>query len=244
MSVVAIVCARGGSKGIPRKNIRAFAGHPLIAWTIRAALAADGIEHVVLSSDDDDILAVAEAHGALPHRRPDALATDEAATEPVVLDVLQQHPIGQQATTVVLMQATSPLTRPADLDAALHQMEAGHLDSLLSVVENHVFQWSLGQDGTATPLNYDPQHRPRRQDIPIVLLKTALSTSPLVRCGMQRPAASVGERAPTSCSRGRPGKSTPKTTGSALNRSWPSATSPGVIRTRGRPWALVPWLHG
>ena len=166
MSVVAVICARGGSKGIPRKNIRAFAGHPLIAWTIRAALAADGIDHVVLSSDDDDILAVAEAHGALPHRRPDALATDEAATEPVVLDVLRHHPIGQEATTVVLMQATSPLTRPADLDAALHQMEAGHLDSLLSVVENRVFQWSLGQDGTATPLNYDPQHRPRRQDIP------------------------------------------------------------------------------
>ena len=166
MSVVAIICARGGSKGIPRKNIRSFAGHPLIAWTIRAALAADGIDHVVLSSDDEEILAVAEAHGALPHRRPDALATDEAATEPVVVDVLHHHPIGQQASTVVLMQATSPLTRPADLDAALQHMEAGHLDSLLSVVENHVFQWSLGQDGTATPLNYDPQHRPRRQDIP------------------------------------------------------------------------------
>mgnify|MGYP005710429107 FL=1 len=166
MSVVAVICARGGSKGIPRKNIRAFAGHPLIAWTIRAALAANGIDHVVLSSDDDDILAVAEAHGALTHRRPDALATDEAATEPVVLDVLHHHPIGQQATTVVLMQATSPLTRPADLDAALQQMEAAHLDSLLSVVEHHVFQWSLGQNGTATPLNYDPQHRPRRQDIP------------------------------------------------------------------------------
>ena len=60
MSVVAVICARGGSKGIPRKNIRAFAGHPLIAWTIRAALAANGIDHVVLSSDDDDILAVAE----------------------------------------------------------------------------------------------------------------------------------------------------------------------------------------
>ena len=138
-------------QGHPAKEHPRFAGHPLIAWTIRAALAADGIEHVVLSSDDDDILAVAEAHGALPHRRPDALATDEAATEPVVLDVLQQHPIGQQATTVVLMQATSPLTRPADLDAALHQMEAGHLDSLLSVVENHVFQWSL-----------DKTERPRR----------------------------------------------------------------------------------
>ena len=166
MSVVAVICARGGSKGIPRKNIRPFAGHPLIEWTIRAALAAQRIDHVVLSSDDEAILAMAEACGALTHRRPDILATDEAATEPVVVDVLEHHPIGQQASTVVLMQATSPLTRPADLDAALHQMEAGRFDSLLSVVENHVFQWSLGQDGTATPLNYDPQHRPRRQDIP------------------------------------------------------------------------------
>ena len=65
MSVVAVICARGGSKGIPRKNVRPFAGHPLIAWTIRAALAAEGVDHVVLSSEDDEILAVAEAHGAL-----------------------------------------------------------------------------------------------------------------------------------------------------------------------------------
>ena len=166
MSVVAVICARGGSKGIPRKNVRPFAGHPLIAWTIRAALAAEGVDHVVLSSEDDEILAVAEAHGALTHRRPDALATDEAATEPVVIDVLKHHPEAQQANIVVLMQATSPLTLPGDLDAALRQMAAQNLDSMLSVVENHVFQWSLGDDGTATPLNYDPQQRPRRQDIP------------------------------------------------------------------------------
>jgi len=166
VSVVAVICARGGSKGIPRKNIRPLAGHPLIAWTIRAALAAERIDHVVLSSEDDEILAVAEACGALTHRRPDALATDEAATEPVVLDVLHHHPIAQQATTVVLMQATSPLTGPEDLDAAVRDVEVHGFDSLLSVVENHVFQWSLGQDGTATPLNYDPQHRPRRQDMP------------------------------------------------------------------------------
>lgn len=166
MSVVAVICARGGSKGIPRKNIRSFAGHPLIAWTIGAALAAKGVDHVVLSSEDDEILAVAEAHGALTHRRPDALATDEAATEPVVIDVLKHHPVARQASTVVLMQATSPLTSPEDLDAALQQMAAEKLDSMLSVVENHVFQWSLGDDGNATPLNYDPQQRPRRQDIP------------------------------------------------------------------------------
>ena len=166
MSVVAVICARGGSKGIPRKNVRSFAGHPLIAWTIGAALAAEGVDHVVLSSEDDEILAVAEAHGALTHRRPDALATDEAATEPVVIDVLKHHPVARQASTVVLMQATSPLTSPEDLDAALQQMAAEKLDSMLSVVENHVFQWSLGDDGTATPLNYDPQQRPRRQDIP------------------------------------------------------------------------------
>lgn len=166
MSVVAIICARGGSKGIPRKNIRPFAGHPLIAWTIRAALASEGIDHVVLSSEDDEILAVAESYGAHVHRRPESLATDAAATDPVVIDVLDHHPVGQQASTVVLMQATSPLTMPSDLDAALAQMSEEGLDSLLSVVDNHVFQWSIGPDGTATPLNYDPQQRPRRQDIP------------------------------------------------------------------------------
>ena len=87
MAVVAVICARGGSKGIPRKNVRPFHGHPLIVWTIRAAMACTRIEHVVLSSDDDEILAVAEAAGALPHRRPAELATDEAGTEPCVIDI-------------------------------------------------------------------------------------------------------------------------------------------------------------
>jgi len=166
MTVVAVICARGGSKGIPRKNIRPFHGHPLLVWTVSAALACPGIDHVVLSSDDEAILRVAEEAGALPHRRPDELATDEAATEPCVIDVLQHHPAAATADTVVLLQATSPLTLPNDLRAALDALDERGLDSLLSVVDAHVFQWSVGPDGVATPLNYDPEARPRRQDIP------------------------------------------------------------------------------
>lgn len=165
MAVVAVICARGGSKGIPRKNVRPFHGHPLIVWTIRAALACTRIEHVVLSSDDDEILAVAEAAGALPHRRPAELATDEAGTEPCVIDVLEHHPEARGATTVVLLQATSPLTRSEDLEEALAGFTAEGFDSLLSVVDSHVFQWAVDETGAAKPLNYDPASRPRRQEL-------------------------------------------------------------------------------
>ena len=90
MSIVATICARGGSKGLPRKNVRPFAGKPLIAHSIEQALSCAAIEHVYVSTDDDEIAEVARAFGAeVPYRRPAELATDEAGKLPVIEHLLR-----------------------------------------------------------------------------------------------------------------------------------------------------------
>ncbi|KAF1070180.1 MAG: CMP-N,N'-diacetyllegionaminic acid synthase [Pseudomonas citronellolis] len=117
---VAIIPARGGSKRIPRKNIRDFCGKPMIAWSIEAALQSGLFEHVVVSTDDDEIARLAIAHGAqAPFRRPAHLADDVAATRPVV-----NHAIGEvtrlygEPEYVCCLYATAPFVEAADLLAA------------------------------------------------------------------------------------------------------------------------------
>lgn len=115
--VLALIPARGGSKGIPGKNITPLAGKPLIAWTIEAARASEHVDAVVLTTDDDVIAEVGRRFGAsVPFMRPQALATDEASTMDVVFDALDRLP---GFDVVVLLQPTSPLRGSADIDACL-----------------------------------------------------------------------------------------------------------------------------
>ena len=163
---LAIIPARGGSKGIPGKNLRELAGKPLIAWSILAARAAERVDQVVVSTDDDAIAETARAYGAdVPFVRPAELATDTAPTEPVMAHALDWYAAaGEQFDTVVLLQPTSPLRRAGTIDAALTRFEAEGADSLLGVVESHHFFWQRGTSGEATA-RYDFRNRPRRQDI-------------------------------------------------------------------------------
>lgn len=118
---IATVCARGGSKGLPGKNIRPFAGKPLIAHTIEQALACRGIDGVYVSTDDDAIAEAARAAGAIvPFRRPADLATDEAGKLPVIEHLVQHlEQQGQVIARVVDLQPTSPLRDSSDIEAAL-----------------------------------------------------------------------------------------------------------------------------
>jgi N-acylneuraminate cytidylyltransferase len=118
---IATVCARGGSKGLPGKNIRPFAGKPLIAHTIEQALACRGFNGVYVSTDDDAIAEVARAAGAIvPFRRPADLATDEAGKLPVIEHLVQHlEQQGQAIARVVDLQPTSPLRDSSDIEAAL-----------------------------------------------------------------------------------------------------------------------------
>ncbi len=163
LSSVAIIPARGGSKGISKKNTRLFLGRPLVEWTISACLASSAIERVIVSSDSQEILDLAHFAGAETHRRPDIFATDEATSESVVIDVITSVKGISEYDVVFLVQPTSPLTLSSDLDSAMQQFVNGGYDSLVTATESHDFIWNL--DGDLAIPNYDPHLRPRRQEM-------------------------------------------------------------------------------
>lgn len=164
MKYLAVIPARGGSKGLPGKNVRFLAGKPLIAWSIEQAIESGRIDCVHVSTDDPEIAAVARAYGAdVPYIRPAELAQDTTPTEPVMTHALNWYQReGRVFDAVVLLQPTSPIRFPGTLGAALQAFEVRGAESLLGVCENHHFFWRNSEG--AVPL-YDYRNRPRRQDI-------------------------------------------------------------------------------
>jgi CMP-N,N'-diacetyllegionaminic acid synthase len=163
--VLAIIPARGGSKGIPGKNLRPLAGKPLLVHTIEHALAAAQVSRVVVSTDDAEIADVARRAGAEVVDRPAEIAGDDAPSEAAlrhVLDVLAARE-RYAPDLVVFLQCTAPIRRPGDVDGAIRKLVESGADSLLSVVPAHCFLWRE-TDGRAVAVNYDPERRPRRQD--------------------------------------------------------------------------------
>ncbi len=166
MSVVAILLARGGSKGIPRKNVIDFCGKPLLAWSIEQCLAAKGIDSVWVSSDSDEILRTATAHGARALQRPDDLAGDTATSESGWLHAIDAIELQQGAIDVVVApQVTSPLRESTDLERGLTEFAAGEYDSLFSCgVAEDLYFWERKAGGALDSVNYDWRNRKRRQD--------------------------------------------------------------------------------
>lgn len=168
LSVLALITARGGSKGVPGKNIRLVHGRPLIEYTIVQALAAACVDRVVASTDDDEIARVAQACGCeVPFRRPAALATDEARSIDVVMHTLDQLP---NHDIVVLLQPTSPARAAADIDATVQRMldaKAPACVSVCEVQESPYWMFSLGEHARLHPLLATPSAC-RRQDLPPV----------------------------------------------------------------------------
>jgi len=163
---LAVVAARGGSKGIPLKNLIDICGKPLIAWTVMQAAAARGVDVVAVSSDSDQILAAAEAAGAVGVRRPEAISGDLDSSESAWLHALEQldGKLGP-FERIVALQATSPIREPSDIEKALEAFEREKLDSLLSVCEvEDYFNWRIGANGPE-PINYDYHNRRMRQQI-------------------------------------------------------------------------------
>jgi YrbI family 3-deoxy-D-manno-octulosonate 8-phosphate phosphatase len=163
--VVAIIPARGGSKGVPRKNLQRVGGIPLIARAVDAALRCPAIDRVVVTTDDDEIAAVAAEWGAEIVQRPIALAGDEASSESALvhaLDELERRHV--DVSVVVFLQATSPFIDVPALDAAVHLVRSRRRDSVFSAVETYGFLWEKGAGDAAEPVNHDIDVRPRRQD--------------------------------------------------------------------------------
>ena len=163
--VCALIPARGGSKGIPGKNIHPLAGRPLVVHSIEAALAAPSVGRVIVSTDDPDIAAVAERNGAEALQRPPEISGDTASSESALLHALDslRDADGYEPDLVVFLQATSPLRRPGDIQNAIDLLVAEHADSVFSAYRPSPFVWRVTSEGVV-PVNYDPAKRPRRQD--------------------------------------------------------------------------------
>lgn len=163
--VVALIPLRGGSKSIPGKNIKLIAGLPLCAWVLKAAVAAESISEIYVSTDSDEIADIVKSLNLGVHvvERPSQFACDEASTESVMLHFAEQV----EFDLLVTIQATSPLLSASDLDQAIEEFYAKNLDSMLTAVRSYRFYW---QDD-ARPINYDPLNRPRRQDFPGTLME-------------------------------------------------------------------------
>ncbi len=164
--VLALIPARGGSKGIPRKNLVLLGGKPLLAHTLEQARATPEIERIVVSTDDDEIARCAAEWGAEVLRRPAELASDAASSEAALehaLDTLYAGE-GYEPDLVVFLQATSPLRRESDISRAIETLQAEGADALFSACPAHGFVWRR-QDVHIESLSYDYRHRQRRQDI-------------------------------------------------------------------------------
>ncbi|XP_071988274.1 LOW QUALITY PROTEIN: N-acylneuraminate cytidylyltransferase [Engystomops pustulosus] len=161
--LAALVLARGGSKGIPLKNIRRLAGRPLIAWVLRAAIDSGAFSSVWVSTDNDEIEKVAQECGAQVHRRSAEVSRDSSSSLETIQEFLQHHP---EVDIVGNIQATSPCLHPRDLIQVVDMIRSQGYDSVFSVVRHHLFRWremkAPGED--TVPENLDPAHRPRRQD--------------------------------------------------------------------------------
>jgi CMP-N,N'-diacetyllegionaminic acid synthase len=166
-SVLALIPARGGSKGIPRKNIHRVSGRPLIAWTIDAAQGSRYVDRTILSSDDARIIEIARERGCeAPFVREAALATDSATTSDVVADALSRVP---GYDIVVVLQPTSPLRTSADIDGVLQTLLGAKAPACVTVraAEDHPY-WTFGMSEAGqleqfVPLKPIPT---RRQDLP------------------------------------------------------------------------------
>jgi CMP-N-acetylneuraminic acid synthetase len=137
MKVLGVITARGGSKGIPRKNIALLRGKPLLAYTAEAALSAKLLTRTVLSTEDDEIARVGRECGLeVPFLRPEELARDDTPTILVLQDVVRRlEAAGEFYDAVLILQPTSPLRQPQDIDGAIDLLERTGADSVISFVE-------------------------------------------------------------------------------------------------------------
>jgi N-acylneuraminate cytidylyltransferase len=180
--VLAIIPARGGSKSIPRKNIRPFAGHPLIAYSIAAGLAAETVSRVVVSTDDEQIAAISRRYGAeTPFMRPEEISQDDTPDLPVFQHALRwlRENEGYRPEMIVQLRPTSPLRRVRHIDQAVHRLldrpEANAVRTVCVPFQNPFKMWQIANDGFMTPLiqieHPEPYNLPR-QSLPEVYWQT------------------------------------------------------------------------
>jgi len=175
-SVLALIPARGGSKGLPRKNIIPIAGKPMIAWTIDAAKKSQYIDRIVVSSDDDEIIKIARQFGCeAPFTRPADLAQDNSPTIDAVVHALDNLP---HYDILVLLQPTSPLRDAEDIDNAIDTLLLANSNSCVSVTEpdkSPYWMFTINKKGKIRPLlNQELSNKPRQELPPVQVLNGAI----------------------------------------------------------------------
>jgi CMP-N-acetylneuraminic acid synthetase len=182
MKVVALICARGGSKGLPGKNIRLLAGKPLIAWAIDQARAVERIGRVIVSTDSEQIAAVAREAGAeVPFLRPAELAQDSSPEWLVwrhALNYLKESD-GTYPDALIVIPATAPLRAVSDLEHCLDEYEKGGADVVITVTDAHRSPYfnmvKLLPDGAVSLVIPPEDSITRRQDAPVVYDMTTVA---------------------------------------------------------------------
>lgn len=152
---IAVIPARGGSKSVKLKNLHDLGGKPLLQWPIEVALATPEIDRVIVSTDHDQIAALATALGAEVSRRPDELASDTAIVADVLRHLIAElRATGETARYLVLLECTAPFRLPRDVRACLNRLHGEGLDSVATFMEaqlNPHRAWRLEDDGTPVP---------------------------------------------------------------------------------------------
>jgi len=168
MNIIAVIPARGGSKGIKKKNLQCVGGKPLIGRTIEAALNSKLLNRIIVSTDDKEISEVARNYGSQVFNRPTNLSGDKATSESVLLDVLDK--LGENENyfpeITVFLQCTSPFTSPSDIDGTINTLINNEADSAFAATEYHHFLWKHDGIDSMIGINHNEQEkRARRQDI-------------------------------------------------------------------------------
>lgn len=167
-TVLGIIPARGGSKGLPRKNILNIAGKPLIAWTIEEAEKSKYIDRVILSSEDEEIIQVAISWGCdVPFRRPKELAEDHSPTNDVIKDILIK--LSTRYDYIVLLQPTSPLRIVKDIDGCIERCVKQRVNACVTVTQaekSPYWMYYLDSSDSMQPLLDSEDNKLRRQDLP------------------------------------------------------------------------------
>jgi N-acylneuraminate cytidylyltransferase len=164
MNIHCVIPARGGSKGIPNKNIIDFCGKPLIAWTIEQCLSSKYVSNVWVTSNSQEILDMAEKYGAKTIRRPDDISGDLASSELAWIHAIEVIQKDMEIDLVLAPQVTSPLREVKDIDSAIELFQKEKYDSMFSAsVAEDLFFWEESNTGFDS-VNYDYKNRKRRQD--------------------------------------------------------------------------------
>ena len=162
MNIIAIIPARGGSKGLPRKNVLPFNSEPLVVHSIDFAKECSLVNTVYVSTNDDEIASISSDSGAAIIQRPLELSGDSATTESAIEHVLSTLTV--KPDIIILLQATSPFRPKNSLKLALDKFIQNDFDSLLSISPTHRFFWSVDENDNINA-KYDYLNRPRRQDL-------------------------------------------------------------------------------